>query len=53
MTDAHVRNARHAYYGMTSYIDDKVGHLCSVLGETGMDQETLVIVTGDHGEMLG
>ncbi len=53
VTDAHVRNARHAYYGMTSYIDDKVGHLCSVLGETGMDQETLVIFTGDHGEMLG
>ena len=25
VTDEHVRNARHAYYGMCSYIDDKLG----------------------------
>jgi choline-sulfatase len=53
VTDEHVRTARHAYYGMTSYIDDKVGSLRSVFAETGLDSDTTVIVTGDHGEMLG
>ena len=44
VTDEHVRNARHAYYGMTSYIDDKVGSLRSVLAETGLDSDTTVIL---------
>lgn len=51
--DAHVRNARHAYYGMCSYIDDKVGRIMDVLRETGLDDNTLVVFTADHGEMLG
>lgn len=53
LTDAHVRNARHAYYGMISYIDDKVGQLLGVLHETGLDENTIIIFTSDHGEMLG
>jgi choline-sulfatase len=53
VTEEHVRNARHAYYGMVSYIDDKVGRLMAVLAETGMVDDTNVIFTADHGEMLG
>ena len=53
LTNAHVRNARHAYYGMISYIDDKVGQLLGVLHETGLDENTIIIFTADHGEMLG
>ena len=53
VTDDHVRNARHAYYGMCSYIDDKVGQLLATLRETGLDENTLVVFTADHGEMLG
>ncbi|MCB0145075.1 MAG: sulfatase-like hydrolase/transferase, partial [Caldilineaceae bacterium] len=49
LTNAHVRNARHAYYGMISYIDDKVGQLLSVLHETGLDENTIIIFTADHG----
>ena len=51
--EEHVRNARHAYYGMTSYIDDKVGRLMSALTETGLDENTIIVLTADHGEMLG
>ena len=51
--DEHIRNARHAYYGMTSYVDDKVGHIMKTLRETGLDENTIVIFTSDHGEMLG
>lgn len=53
VTDAHVRNARHAYYGMISYIDEKVGSLIQVLKDTGLYDNTLILFTGDHGEMLG
>ncbi len=53
VTDEHVRNARHAYYGMCSYIDDKVGQLLQTLHETGLAENTVVVFTADHGEMLG
>ena len=53
ITDQHVRNARHAYYGMLSYIDEKVGRLLDTLEQTELAANTLVIFTSDHGEMLG
>lgn len=51
--EQHVRNARHAYYGMTSYLDDKVGRIMDVLHEMDLADETIVVFTSDHGEMLG
>ena len=53
VTDKHIRNARHAYYGMCTYIDDKVGRLLNTLEHVGLQNETIVIFTSDHGEMLG
>ncbi len=53
ITDEHVMNARHAYYGMLSYLDDKIGTLLDTLSKTGLADNTLVIFTSDHGEMLG
>ena len=51
--ERHVRNARHAYYGMVSYVDDKVGRLMETLRATGLDRDTAVVFASDHGEMLG
>jgi choline-sulfatase len=48
-----VRRARRAYYGMVSYVDEKVGSVLRVLEETGLSDNTLVVLCGDHGEMLG
>ncbi|NBQ79169.1 MAG: choline-sulfatase [Betaproteobacteria bacterium] len=48
-----VRRARRAYYGMVSYVDEKVGSVLRVLEETGLADNTLVVLCGDHGEMLG
>ena len=48
-----IRNARHAYFGMISYVDDKIGQLTGALRETGLDDNTIVIFTADHGDMLG
>ena len=51
--DEHVRNARHAYYGMTSYVDDKVGRIMETLNEVDLADNTVVVFISDHGEMLG
>ena len=53
VTDEHRRNARHGYYGMIAYIDDKVGEIMDVLQKTGLAENTVVIFTSDHGEMMG
>ncbi len=53
VSERQVRNARHAYYGSTSYVDERIGELLQSLGEAGFANDTVVIVTADHGDMLG
>lgn len=53
VSDEHLRNARHGYYAMISCIDDKVGRLLAALEDTGLDENTVILFTSDHGEMLG
>jgi len=48
-----VERARRAYYGAMSYVDDNVGKLLDVLKECGMEEDTIVIFSSDHGDMLG
>jgi len=48
-----IRDARRAYFGACSYIDHNVGRLLQTLEETGLAQNTLIIFSGDHGDMLG
>jgi choline-sulfatase len=52
-TDAEVRAARHGYYANVTYFDDWLGRLVATLDETGQLDDTIVIVTSDHGDMLG
>ena len=52
-SDELVRVARHAYLGSVSYIDDQVGRLMRVLKACDLDQNTVVMLTTDHGDMLG
>jgi choline-sulfatase len=53
VAEAHVRAARHAYYAMIDYIDDQVGQLLQTLKTTKLADNTVVIATSDHGDMLG
>ena len=53
VSDEHIKTARHAYFGMCSYIDDKVGRILDTLEVLKLDSETMVVFTSDHGEMLG
>ncbi len=53
VTDEQVRNARHGYFANTSYFDSKIGELVQTLEEVGLLDDTIVIATADHGDMLG
>ena len=53
ITPDDVRRARRAYYGAISYVDDWVGRLVATLGEFGLADDTVVLFTSDHGDMLG
>ena len=41
------------YYGMVAQLDHAIGRVLGVLDERGLADDTLVIVTSDHGEFLG
>jgi choline-sulfatase len=45
--------ARRGYYSAVSLIDDHVGLLLDTLREHGLAEDTIVILTSDHGDMLG
>jgi len=42
-----------AYYAMIELIDDNVGRMLQTLEESGQREDTLVIFTSDHGELVG
>jgi choline-sulfatase len=41
------------YMGLTTWVDDMVGSVLRTLRETGLDENTLVVFTSDHGDNLG
>ncbi|MFQ6040245.1 MAG: sulfatase-like hydrolase/transferase, partial [Candidatus Poribacteria bacterium] len=51
--EALVRRGRAGYYGLITYLDEKIGKLLDALNETGQQDNTMVIYTSDHGEMNG
>lgn len=42
-----------AYYASISYMDAQVGRVLDTLGELGLDDNTIVIFSSDHGYLLG
>ncbi len=53
MTPDQTRAARRAYYANVTYIDDQIGKLVHTLEATGALDNTVIVVTSDHGDMLG
>ena len=53
LTDEEVRRARRAYLANVSYFDSKIGEMVKTLEEIGELDNTIIIVTADHGDMLG
>ncbi len=48
-----IRQIRATYYGLVSKVDHYVGGLLDFLKSTGRYDDTLIILTSDHGELLG
>jgi choline-sulfatase len=42
-----------SYYASLAQTDDNVGKLLAALTELGLEENTMVLYTADHGEMLG
>lgn len=40
-------------FGMIALIDEQVGRLMATLRELGLDDNTVVVFTSDHGDMMG
>ena len=48
-----IREYAAIYHGMVKYIDDQVGRILGKLDDLGLAENTLVIFTSDHGDMVG
>jgi arylsulfatase A-like enzyme len=53
VSDADVAQLRATYYGMVSEVDAQLGRLIDQLKAWGLYDDTLIVVTSDHAEMLG
>jgi arylsulfatase A-like enzyme len=52
-SDAQLAEMTANYYGMISLIDYNVGRIMTALNDYGLAEDTLVVYTTDHGDMLG
>ena len=53
MDNGEVRRARAAYAGLVYRTDAMIGQILHALVENGLDDNTLIIYTSDHGDMQG
>jgi choline-sulfatase len=53
LTPDQVLIARHGYYAAISYVDERIGEVLAALRDSGLERDTIVVLTADHGEMLG
>jgi arylsulfatase A-like enzyme len=49
----HMAEFHRGYYALTAAVDEQVGRLLSAIDNAGMRDNTIVVFTSDHGEMLG
>ena len=52
-SEQELRHVRSQYFGMIGDVDEQMGRLWNALIEFGAWDDTIVIVTSDHGEQLG
>jgi choline-sulfatase len=52
-TEEQIRGLRRGYLGCVDYVDQQLGRLLESLDTSGLTDDTVVVYTSDHGEMLG
>lgn len=53
LSDDDAREAMACYYANCSLIDDQMGRIVAALERTGQLDNTLIVFTSDHGDLLG
>ena len=53
VTEEEIRRARAAYWALVDSVDTMVGQILSALTQNGLAENTLIIYTSDHGDMVG
>ncbi len=53
LPDETVRRAIQAYYASITFMDAQVGRVLDALEKTGLDKNTIVLFTSDHGYHMG
>ena len=53
LSEADFRLIRALYWGMISEVDDQLGRIWRALEAAGMWDDTVIVLTGDHAEMMG
>eukprot|EP00930_Biecheleria_cincta_P047936 TRINITY_DN33337_c0_g1_i1.p1 TRINITY_DN33337_c0_g1~~TRINITY_DN33337_c0_g1_i1.p1 ORF type:complete len:600 (+),score=93.24 TRINITY_DN33337_c0_g1_i1:200-1999(+) len=53
LDDSSLQGLRASYYALISEVDDNIGRLLRALEDLGECDNTLVIFTSDHGDLLG
>jgi len=51
-TDEQFQDYLRRYYGYCAYIDHQIGRVLNALTECGFDDNTIVLFTSDHGDMV-
>ncbi len=52
-TDENIRTLRAVYLGLATEVDHHIGRVVAYLKDSGQYDNTLIVITADHGEMLG
>jgi choline-sulfatase len=52
-TEEQSRGLRRGYLGCISFVDQQLGRLMEVVDDRSMQNETNIVYTSDHGDMLG
>ena len=51
--NAEIQTSRRSYYAAISFVDEQIGRIIEALRERGELENTLIIYTADHGDMMG
>ncbi len=53
ISEQNIKDSRRAYFANISYLDDKIGEVMEALRNTDQEQDTIIVFTSDHGDMIG
>ena len=53
LTEKDIKNIKSVYFGMCAEVDHNIGKILKFLKSSGKLDNTMIIFTSDHGEMLG